>query len=119
MNISGLFKMSLSLELNGTLHEVYPTQQITDKFSKRDFILEIPNGNYLQHIKCEATGKTCGSLDGVRIGSQIQAKCDLRGRIYQKKDGTKGQMNSIVAWDIKAEQAEYNENSIAHLTAPF
>ena len=111
--------MSLSLELNGTLHEVYPTQQITDKFSKRDFILEIPNGNYLQHIKCESTGKTCGSLDGVRIGSQIKAKCDLRGRIYQKKDGTKGQMNSVVAWDIQAEQAEYNENSIAHLTAPF
>jgi len=111
--------MSLSLELNGTLHEVAPTQQITDKFSKRDFIIEIPNGNYLQHIKCEATGKVCGNLDGVRIGSQIQAKCDLRGRIYQKKDGTKGQMNSVVAWDIKVHQAEYNENSIAHLTAPF
>jgi single-strand DNA-binding protein len=119
MNISGCEKMSLSVELNGTLHEVYPTQQITDKFKKRDFILEIPNGNYLQHIKCEATGNTCEKLDGVRIGSQVFAKCDLRGRIYQKKDGTKGQMNSLVAWEIKSEQAEYNEHSIAHIMSPF
>jgi len=111
--------MSLSVELNGTLHEVYPTQQITDKFQKRDFILEIPNGNYLQHIKCEATGQACGKLDGARIGSQVYAKCDLRGRIYKKKDGSQGQMNSIVAWDIKLEQATFNENSLQHLSAPF
>lgn len=111
--------MSLSLELNGTLHELSGTQQITDKFSKRDFILEIPNGNYLQYIKCEATGQTCSKLDGARIGSQVFAKCDLRGRVYQKKDGTKGQMNTVVAWDIRYEQAEFRDNSIQHLTAPF
>lgn len=109
----------MTVELNGTLHEVWPTQQITNKFKKRDFILEIPSGNYMQHIKCEATGQTCEKLDGARIGSQVKAKCDLRGRIYQKKDGTKGQMNSIVAWDVQYEQAEYRDNSLAHIDAPF
>lgn len=111
--------MSTTVELNGTLHEVYPTQQITDKFKKRDFIVEIPNGNYLQHIKCELTNDNCAKLDGVRIGSQIKAKCDLRGKIYVKKDGTKGQMNSVVAWQIETQQREYNENSIADIMAPF
>lgn len=119
MSILGLVEMSNTVELSGTLHEVFPTQQITDKFKKRDFIIEIPNGNYLQHIKCEATGNTCEKLNGLRIGSQIKAKCDLRGRIYQKKDGSKGQMNSIVAWQIDSEQASFNENSISHIMAPF
>jgi hypothetical protein len=28
-------------------------------------------------------------------------------------------MNSLVAWEIKSEQAEYNEHSIAHIMSPF
>lgn len=111
--------MSNQLELNGSLYDLSETQQITEKFSKREFILEIPSGNYLHHIKCEATGKICSELDDARIGSQVIAKCELRGRVYQRKDGTKGQMNTVVAWDIKYKQAEYIDNSIQHISAPF
>jgi len=108
----------MKLELDGKLHEVWPTQQVSDKFKKRDFILEIPNGKYTDHIKVEATQASCESLDGARIGSQVIAKCNLRGRIYEKKDGTKGQINSIVAWDISVIQGD-PEYSISALENPF
>lgn len=108
----------MKFELNGTLHDVTPTQQITDKFKKRDFILEIPNGNYTDHIKCELTQDSCSKLDNARIGNQIYAKCAVKGRLYKRKDGTQGQMNSIVAYDVQIVQNK-SEFSLSQMDNPF
>ncbi|HBB24977.1 MAG TPA: hypothetical protein DCZ59_01800, partial [Bacteroidetes bacterium] len=47
--------MSNSYEAVGTLHHLTETQQVKDTFKKREFVLEIADGNYPQHIKFQVT----------------------------------------------------------------
>lgn len=108
----------MKFELDGKLHEVTATQQITDKFKKRDFVLEIPSGNYTEHIKCELTQDNCSKLDSARIGNQVYAKCSIKGRYFSRKDGTKGHMNSVVAYDVQVVQSN-PELSLSHIDNPF
>ncbi len=111
----------MKFDLDGTLHGVGPTQQITDKFKKREFVVQVVNGNYTEHIKCEATGDVTAKLDSAKIGNQVVAKCALRGRYFNRKDGTQGHMNSIIAYDVNVLQNN-PANSISGMKddeAPF
>ena len=38
----------MSFEIVGNLHKVFDTQTISDKFKKREFVLETKDGNYMQ-----------------------------------------------------------------------
>lgn len=91
----------MKFDLEGTLHEVKPTQQITDKFKKREFIVECSNGNYTEFIKCELTGEQTAKLDGAKIGNHVIAQCSIKGRYYNKKDGTQGHANNIICYNVQ------------------
>ena len=99
----------MKFDLEGKLSDVKPTQQITEKFKKREFIVECSDGNYTEFIKCEATGETTSKLDNAKIGSQIIVQCALKGRYFNKKDGTQGHANNIIAYNIQAKQSDLRE----------
>lgn len=108
----------MKFQLEGKLYEVKPTQQITDKFRKREFIIECANGMYQEHIKIDATQNACEKLDNAKIGNQIYVKCALKGRFYNKKDGTKGHMNTINAYEIDVVKGN-PEFSLSEMENPF
>jgi hypothetical protein len=91
----------MRFDLNGKLHKLSPTQVISEKFSKREFVLECENGKYNEYVKCEVINDNIKFLDAVEIGYHVNAKCSIKGRYFQKKDGTEGLINSIQAYEIK------------------
>jgi len=91
----------MKFDLNGILHKVSPTQIISDKFSKREFVLECENGKYNEYVKCEVINDNIKFLEDAKIGCHINAKCYIKGRYFQKKDGSEGLINSIQAYEIK------------------
>lgn len=101
----------MTIKLSGQLHELSETKQITDKFRKREFVLSIPSGNYTEHIKCELNGDNCAKLDNTKIGDQIYADCALRGKYYQKKDGTHAHFQTVVAYKVEAVSMRPNIDS--------
>ena len=40
----------MAFDVTGRVHEIYPEQQVTEKFKKREFVLEIQDGMYQQYI---------------------------------------------------------------------
>ena len=42
--------MSTTYEATGTIYAIMDTQQVTDSFKKREFAVEIPDGNYPQFV---------------------------------------------------------------------
>jgi hypothetical protein len=91
----------MKFDLTGKLHKVSPTQVISEKFSKREFVLECENGKYNEYVKCEVINDNIKFLENVEIGYHINAKCYIKGRYFQKKDGSEGLINSIQAYEIK------------------
>jgi len=76
-----------AIKLTAPIHKIGETQQITDKFKKRDVILYVENTNkpeYSDYIKLEAMQDKCETLDSLKPGDVIEATFFLSGRKVDK-----------------------------------
>ncbi|MEN8773307.1 MAG: DUF3127 domain-containing protein [Akkermansiaceae bacterium] len=74
--------MANSFELTGTLKVLQDTQTFASGFSKREFVIEVPDGKYPQLIKFGALKDKISILDSVSIGDELSVTFDVRGREY-------------------------------------
>jgi single-strand DNA-binding protein len=94
--------MANSFETVGTLSAVMETQQVTDTFKKREFVIEIADGQYPQHIKFQVVQDKTALLDQYSVGQQIRVLFNLKGRAYQKRDGGTDYWLNLDAWRIES-----------------
>ena len=105
----------MSFEISGILTEIYPTQQVTDKFKKREFILEVKETSntgfeFTEHIKFQAVQDKCNLLDEFNQNDQVKVSFNLRGRKWEK-DGQVSYFTNLDAWRIENEQSTINPNT--------
>lgn len=121
----------MSFETSGRIIEISPTQQVTDKFKKREFILEIKETNnsgfeFVEYIKFQTVQDKCSLLDGLSINSQVKVSFNLRGRKWEK-DGQTSYFTNLDAWKIENEQSTSitpntpgnQETAVSDNSAPF
>jgi hypothetical protein len=76
-----------SVTLNGTVKVVGKTQQISEKFSKRELVVTETTGQFPQHIPVEFTQGDTGLLDPIAPGDEVAVTCYLNGREWTGRDG--------------------------------
>lgn len=91
----------MAYDLQGTLFEVFDTQQVTDKFKKREFVVETTSGMYNEYIKMQAVQERCELLDTMKKGDTIKVSFDLRGKLVNTRDGRQVYITNINAWKIE------------------
>lgn len=74
----------MAFEVTGVIYDKMDTQVISDRFRKRDFVVEIEDGAYKQHIKFQLTQDRCDLVDSYEKGDEVKVSFNLRGRPYQK-----------------------------------
>ena len=67
------------MNVKGRLHLKGETQQISQKFAKRDFVIETED-KYPQLVSLQLTQDKCGLLDDYEVGDAIDADINIRGR---------------------------------------
>ena len=113
----------MAFEVVGRLHRLFATEQKSSSFQTREFVLEIPDGNYPQLIKFQAVQDRCAMLDRFGEGDSIKVSFDLRGREWNGKyltnlnawrveagDGSEGTSNNSGGSGRSAAQSSGNEN---------
>ena len=80
---------------------IHPTQQVTEKFSKREFVLTDTSGPYEQHISFQATQDKCSLLDPLNVGDHVEVSFNLKGREWTSPQGEVKYFNTIEAWRIE------------------
>ena len=91
----------MSFEVTGKIEDILDFQQITDNFGKREFVLEIIDGQYSQYIKFQTVNDRCSLLDALSIGQEVAVHFNLQGRPYKKDDQTPTvYFNSLTAWKV-------------------
>ena len=105
----------MSFEITGRLAEIFTTQQISDKFQKREFILEIKETSsggfeFVEYIKFQAVQDKCALLDTLQTDDVVKVSFNLRGRKWEK-DGKVSYFTNLDAWRIEKEQST-NESPI-------
>lgn len=87
-------------KLSGTVKKVFPTVQVSEKFSKREFVVTESTGMYPQDILFQLTQDKCTLLDGVNENDSIEVSFNLRGREWTNPQGEVKYFNSLDAWRI-------------------
>lgn len=87
-------------ELKGKIIKIYDTKQVSEKFSKREFAVEVEDGKYPQQVLLQATGDRIALLDGMNVGDEVVAVWNLRGRAWQDKF-----FNSLDIWKLERTSA--------------
>jgi hypothetical protein len=116
------------MELQGKLIKKFATQVISEKFSKREFIIEVENKKnpqYNDKIKVELTQDNCDLIEKFNVGSEIKAFINIKGKEYINAKQEVNYFNSIQAWKIESVGSNYQmsdtmSDSIANSTdLPF
>ena len=93
----------MTYEIEGKLIELKNTQQVSETFRKREFIVEIietVNGEQKpNYINLDTNQDRCEVLNGIDIGSILKVRFNIRGRKWEK-DGKISYFNSLEAWNI-------------------
>jgi hypothetical protein len=91
----------MGIEVKGTIHAVFETKQVSERFSRREFVVEIiDNPKYPNLVQFQLTGDRCTQLDGVRIGDQVRLEYSLRGREWRSPSGDVKYFNSLDVWKL-------------------
>ena len=90
-------------ELKGRLKELKDTRQVSEKFAVREFVLtDESNAEYPQHIQFQATQDRCPLLDSFKVGDEVKASFNVRGREWTNPQGEVKYFNSLDAWRIES-----------------
>jgi len=93
------------MEVKGIIKKILETVQISDRFRKREFVLEYSsNPDYPQPIQFELVQDRCELLDEFKEGQGVEVHFDLRGREWTSPQGQVKYFNSLQAWKLVAEQ---------------
>jgi len=105
----------MSFEINGRLAEKFETQKVSDRFQKREFVLEIKSTGatgyeFVDFIKFQSTQDKCSLLDQVNIDDTVKVSFNLRGRKWEK-DGQVSYFTNLEAWRIETLSTESGESA--------
>lgn len=88
-------------KLTGTVKVLNNTVQVSEKFSKREFVVTDTSSMYPQDIMFQATQDKCSMLDTVQTGEQVEVSFNLRGREWTSPQGEVKYFNTLEAWRIE------------------
>ena len=93
------------MELTGTLYLKYDTQQISEKFKKRDFVVEITeeiNGNiYTNFAKMQLVQNKCDFLNNFSKGARLKVQFNVKGNKFER-DGKENFITNLDVWKIES-----------------
>ncbi len=93
---------AMGIEVSGKLHVINEAQQVTERFRKREFVLELSeNTRFPQFVSFQLTGDRCGRIDDFEVGDEVRVEFSLRGREWNSPRGEVKYFNSLDVWNIE------------------
>ncbi len=104
----------MSLEVTGKLLVKYESQQVSEKFKKREFVIELAeeiNGNiYTNFAKMQLVQNKCEIIDRFKEGDLVKVSFNLKGNKWER-DGKVNYITNLDAWRIEAASAAPANNN--------
>lgn len=88
--------MSDQLKLSGTVYAIEAPVQISEKLTKRNFVVTTGD-KYPETVAFELLNDKCDLADSFTVGQQVDVSFNVRGREYNGKFYT-----NLAAWKIES-----------------
>ena len=97
----------MNFDITGKLYEIFPTQQKTEKFKSREFVIEtskaVGDRVITDYVKFQSTGDKCDLLNRYKTGDTVTIHFNIRGNRWEK-DGKVSYFTNLDAWRIEGSQ---------------
>jgi hypothetical protein len=90
----------MSYVMKGKVKVVGSTLQISEKFSKREFVVVDDTNMYPQDIMFQLTQDKCNLIDSLVIGDEVEVSFNLNGREWVNPKGESKFFNTLDVWKI-------------------
>jgi len=104
----------MSLEVTGKLLVKYDTNQVSEKFKKREFVIELAeeiNGNtYTNYAKMQLVQNKCEIIDRFKEGELVKVSFNIKGNRWER-DGKVNYITNLDAWRVESATAGAVNNS--------
>jgi len=112
MSARGPILRAMGIEVTGKLHTIFDTKQVSERFTKREFVIELAdNPKYPQMVLFQLTGDRCAQLDELRVGDPVRIDFSLRGREWRNPQGEVKYFNSLDCWKVELAQNNARRDS--------
>jgi hypothetical protein len=106
----------MSLEVTGKLLVKYDTQVVSERFKKREFVLELAeeiNGNvYTNFAKMQLVQNKCEILDRFNEGDQVKVSFNIKGNKWER-DGKVNFITNLDAWRVESATGAATTNTMS------
>lgn len=90
----------MSNQIKGRIKTIFPTIQVSEKFTKRDVVVTTTTDMYPQDILVQFTQDKCVVLDLYKSGDEVDVDYNLKGREWTNPQGEIKYFNTIEGWRI-------------------
>ncbi len=84
----------------GTVVNVTPLQNISDKFRKQDFTIKTFDEKFPQFLTFQVVNDKCDLVRNLNTGDVVEVSYNLRGREWNSPEGVTKYFNTVEAWSI-------------------
>lgn len=91
------------MKITGELIKKFDSEKISETFTKRVFVLKTAE-QYPQEIALQLNQDKCSLIDSVRLGEQVEANINIRGREWNGK-----YFNTLECWSLSVQTAVKDE----------
>ena len=92
-----------AFKMKGVIKVIKPTNQVSEKFSKREFVVtDMSEPNYPQDIMLEFTQDKVSLLDNFGKGQEVEVSFNLKGREWTSPQGDVKYFNTLNAFKVEA-----------------
>ena len=104
----------MAFEITGRIIEVLPVNQVSDKFRKREFVIEKKETGgsavFVDYIKFQLVQDKCDLINESFLNEEVKIWFNLRGNKWER-DGRVNYFTNLDAWKIErisVEAADHN-----------
>ena len=104
----------MAFEITGKVIEIYPTVQVSDKFRKREFVIEKKEAGgaavFVDYLKFQLVQDKCDLINESFLHEEIRIFFNLKGNKWER-DGKINYFTNLDAWKIEKTSATGHEQN--------
>lgn len=103
--------------MTGVVKVVGDSNQITEKFTKRELVLTVTDGKYDQHVSFTFVNDNVSKLDPLAEGQEVEVSFNINGREWTDKSGEVKYFNTLQGWRVDSVSSDEPEKVEAEAEA--
>jgi hypothetical protein len=109
----------MAFEITGKIIDISPVNQVSDKFKKREFVIEKKETGgtavFIDYIKFQLIQDKCDLINESYMNEEVKIWFNLKGNKWER-DGKINYFTNLDAWKIEKASQARDQNISSHTT---